>query len=87
MKILYIIIALFLITGCTNKTPQAKSQDPTTSIGRMGSIADVLGCVFAPQSCEKKSIKDQHDEADEKIIKQAEEKEWNDVDKEISKTE
>lgn len=84
MKILYIIVALFLITGCANKSPQVTTEDPTSSISRMGSIADVLGCVFAPQSCEKKSIKDQHNEADEKIIKQAEEKEWNDVDKEIS---
>lgn len=86
MKFLYIIIVLFLATGCVNKTPDVKREDPTTSIGRMGSIAEVLGCVFAPQSCEKKSTQDQHNEADEKIIKKAEEKEWDDVDKEISES-
>jgi hypothetical protein len=49
----------------------------------MGSIAEVLGCMFAPQNCEKTSTQDQHKDADQKIIKQAEEKEWNDLDKDI----
>tara|TARA_X000000950_G_scaffold278382_1_gene369211 strand:- start:1344 stop:1610 length:267 start_codon:yes stop_codon:yes gene_type:complete len=85
MKFLYIIIAVFLITGCANKSPQVTTEDPTSSISRMGSIAEVLGCMFAPDTCPtKKSTQEQHDEADKKIISEAEEKEWDDVDKETN---
>jgi hypothetical protein len=86
MKFLYIIIVLFLATGCVNKTPDVKGEDPASVVGNAGSIAEVLGCVFAPQSCQKKSTQDQHKQADEQIIKKAEEKEWDDVDKEISES-
>ena len=81
--IIVMISALLFVTSCANKTPTIKTEDPTSSIGRMGSIAEVLGCMFAPQSCEKKSTQDQHTDADQKIIKQAEEKDWNDLDKDV----
>jgi len=81
--IIVMISALLFVIGCVNKKPTIKTEEPTSSIGRMGSIAEVLGCMFAPQNCEKTSTQDQHKDADQKIIKQAEEKDWNDLDKEV----
>jgi|TARA_B110000444_G_C18849836_1_gene604676 hypothetical protein len=85
-SVIWIIVmtsALLFVTSCANKTPAVKNgtEDSTSSISRMGSIADVLGCMFAPDSCPIKSTTEQHKQSDQKIIKQAEEKDWNDVDK------
>lgn len=81
--IIVMISAMLFVTGCANKKPKVNTEDPTSSISRMGSIADVLGCMFAPDSCSIKSTTEQHKESDQKIIKQAEDKDWNDLDKDI----
>ena len=65
----YIILILFIIllfaglNGCANKTAKVKTVDNEPSIGRMQSIADILGCMFAPQECQK--IKEEEKQQDE----------------------
>ena len=65
----YIILILFIIllfaglNGCANKTAKVKTVDNEPSIGRMQSIADILGCMFAPQECQK--IKEEEKQQEE----------------------
>ena len=44
-------------TACVKpklKTDQPKKQTVVDTIGNLPSIANVLGCVFAPETCEAK---------------------------------
>ena len=65
----YIILILFIIllfaglNGCVNKTAKIKTADNEPSISRMQSIADILGCMFAPQECQK--IKEEEKQQEE----------------------
>ena len=65
----YIILILFIIllfaglNGCANKTAKIKTADNESSISRMQSIADILGCMFAPQECQK--IKEEEKQQEE----------------------
>lgn len=65
----YIILILFIIllfaglNGCANKTAKIKTADNGPSISRMQSIADILGCMFAPQECQK--IKEEEKQQEE----------------------
>ena len=65
----YIILILFIIllfaglNGCANKTAKVKTADNEPSIGRMQSIADILGCMFAPHECKK--IKEEEKQQEE----------------------
>ncbi len=65
----YIILILFIIllfaglNGCANKTAKIKTADNEPSISRMQSIADILGCMFAPQECQK--IKEEEKQQEE----------------------
>ena len=65
----YIILILFIIllfaglNGCANKTAKVKTVDNEPSIGRMQSIADILGCMFAPHECQK--IKEEEKQQEE----------------------
>ena len=76
----YVILILFIIllfaglNGCANKTNKIKTAGNEPSIGRMQSIADILGCMFAPHECER--IKEE-----EKKKKEITE-EFNEMDKE-----
>ena len=73
----YIILILFIIllfaglNGCANKTAKIKTADNEPSIGRMQSIADILGCMFAPDTCPKKEKSEEIDEESDK--------EWDEV--------
>lgn len=64
----YVILVLFIIllfaglNGCANKTAKVKTADSESSISRMQSIADVLGCMFAPNECEKIKEEEQQQE-------------------------
>tara|TARA_B100000212_G_scaffold314263_1_gene267696 strand:+ start:345 stop:587 length:243 start_codon:yes stop_codon:yes gene_type:complete len=62
----YLIIFLFLMLlglgGCVSKQIKIESKEkdaPTTleTIGKMGTIVDVLGCVFDPNACTKANKK------------------------------
>ena len=63
----YLIIFLFLIliglSGCVHKSSVAKTEPTmptetkkthtvTDSIGKMQGVANALGCMFAPQTCD-----------------------------------
>lgn len=58
----YTIVILLLVlvfAGCTKpnteiKTKPAESTVLTDSVGNMESIANALGCMFAPETCPKK---------------------------------
>jgi hypothetical protein len=56
------ILLLLILASCTAKQPTVQSAPPSASIFD-GSISRVLGCMFAPQECEKikeeESIKQQ----------------------------
>ena len=64
----YIILILFIIllfaglNGCANKTAKVKTVDNEPSIGKMQSIADILGCMFAPHECQKIKEEEQQQE-------------------------
>ena len=58
----YLILFLFLIliglSGCTKKptlatTPEEQPEVYTDSVGKMEGIANALGCMFAPETCNK----------------------------------
>jgi hypothetical protein len=61
--VLFVVLVAVGLLGCTpppdidravieGKTKQQKENDSPT-LNNMQSIADVLGCVFAPQTCKK----------------------------------
>jgi len=58
----YTIVILLLVlvfAGCTKpntaiKTKPVKSTVVTDSVGNMESIANALGCMFAPETCPKR---------------------------------
>ena len=63
--ILFIVACIFALAGCGqvpmadrvieqhDNKQESTTQTETDSIGNMKTIADALGCVFAPQSCGK----------------------------------
>ena len=71
MKKLVLLVTFLILAGCVQ--PSMLSDDESSGIHNMGSIANVLGCMFAPQdpSCTKKQPSESEKEADEK--------EWNEV--------
>tara|TARA_B100000989_G_scaffold120888_1_gene89164 strand:- start:5044 stop:5310 length:267 start_codon:yes stop_codon:yes gene_type:complete len=64
----YVILILFIIllfaglNGCANKTSEIRTADSGSSISKMQSIADVLGCMFAPNECKKIKEEEQQQE-------------------------
>jgi len=69
------IFLLLIVASCTVKQPTTEQQPQSMSVFN-GSISKVLGCIFAPQECEK--IKQE-----EKIKQQKEiTKELEELDKE-----
>ena len=64
----YIILILFIIllfaglNGCANKTAKVETADNEPTIGKMQSIADILGCMFAPHECKKIKEEEQQQE-------------------------
>ena len=58
VAILIIVFCLLAFTGCANKHIAAdQPKQPTTleTIGKLDAIAHVLGCMFDPTPCQKKS--------------------------------
>ena len=62
LYVMFAAIFLFVILGCAKKPapplivqaePSIEKSYELETIGKMESIADALGCVFAPQSCSK----------------------------------
>jgi len=62
LYVMFAAIFLFVILSCAKKPapplivqaePSLEKSGELETIGRMESIADALGCVFAPQSCSK----------------------------------
>ena len=60
LYVMFAAIFLFVILGCAKKPapplivqaePKLEKSGELETIGRMESIADALGCMFAPQSC------------------------------------
>ena len=54
--ILFLLLILLGLSGCANKTnlattPAEKPQVFTDSVGKMEGIANALGCMFAPETC------------------------------------
>ena len=61
------LLLLVLLTGCTqppfankplqesvqNESTESSAEDVTNTIGNMESIGHALGCVFAPNKCNK----------------------------------
>ena len=56
------ILILLILASCTAKQPTAQTTKPLSVFD--GSISKVLGCIFAPQECEKIKEEDskQHQE-------------------------
>ena len=63
LYVMFAAIFLFVILSCTKKQPSpllVVEADPPketitdlNTIGKMDTIANALGCLFAPQSCNK----------------------------------
>ncbi len=65
--LMVLILLLSGLTGCANKAvyntnptlpdtvedPKDKKQTLTDSVGKMQGIANALGCMFAPETCNK----------------------------------
>ena len=55
--LLTVILLCLSATACVKpklKTDQPKKQTVVDTIGNLPSIANVLGCLFAPETCEAK---------------------------------
>tara|TARA_E500000178_G_scaffold301650_1_gene310650 strand:- start:241 stop:456 length:216 start_codon:yes stop_codon:yes gene_type:complete len=56
--IVFLLLILIGLSGCANKYITADHpKQPTTleTIGKLDAIANVLGCMFDPAPCQKKS--------------------------------
>ena len=56
--IIFLLLILIGLSGCANKYITADHpKQPTTleTIGKLDAIANVLGCMFDPAPCQKKS--------------------------------
>jgi len=56
--IIFLLLILIGLSGCAKKHIEADHpKQPTTldTIGRLDAIANVLGCMFDPAPCQKKS--------------------------------
>tara|TARA_B100001057_G_scaffold121388_1_gene120128 strand:+ start:613 stop:828 length:216 start_codon:yes stop_codon:yes gene_type:complete len=56
--IVFLVLILIGLSGCANKYITADHpKQPTTleTIGKLDAIANVLGCMFDPAPCQKKS--------------------------------
>ncbi len=59
--IIFLLLLLLGLGACANKKLSGTAGDPakpatdtiTDSVGKMESIADALGCMFAPETCKQ----------------------------------
>jgi hypothetical protein len=75
---LVLILILLSLNGCVKpKMENQGPKQPTTleTVGKMKGIVNVLGCMFAPNSEECRSLKGEDTEAQEN-------KEWEELDEE-----
>ena len=73
MVLIGLVLFLTAISGCAKQNLKPKQPTTMETVGNMKAIVSVLGCMFAPDSEECKSLKGVNKESEE-------DKEWNELD-------
>ena len=80
--ILAVILICSALSGCANKTVKVKDDKTPTitdTIGKMDAISSVLGCMFAPQTCDGKDNDDAEWEELEKELEEEQKQSTQDL--------